>query len=419
MKFTNFNSFLQRGQAYFPLIQHIEDRVLLEQCSPSEQIRIVEICLAASIFGETEDKLRLLELADSLLQSQSQLLQSQMQPESQLLQPRLKFLGASVQLRRMKLSFLRGNLLQDIDWSILPGPRGNAQLAEFRVLQSQQFLEQSWFQKAWEVLSWSPLNAAQPSRLEVIGSSEIDYMKGKLLRFQGNFKHARQTFEPIAYEFPPTATTFKSRLQLLSTYSELGLWDKGKTLLKEIIPTTVQQRRILVLGEAEFYMSRGLDFYSRNLPEAKNDLDFAQGLYSDLVQLYDGIPRGNKTMRRNFFRVSFGYAITHHIERRTGSAFSQLRALTYWQLAHRASSECFVNSEGFPNAICLLAIADLEACRLDTYEANFRQAETVWSKGRVLGLNDRFFFCSLGTRWANIIFKWWKERDPHAVDLFI
>ncbi|KAK0736334.1 hypothetical protein B0T21DRAFT_366739 [Apiosordaria backusii] len=66
-------------------------------------------------------------------------------------------------------------------------------------------------------------------------------------------------------------------------------------------------------------------------------------------------------MRRNFFRACFGLAVIGHLQRRGQALFGVLTYLSGWQLAYRASRECLIANEGFPDFVCHLSMAQVKS----------------------------------------------------------
>ncbi|KAK4675748.1 hypothetical protein QC764_0081310 [Podospora pseudoanserina] len=99
--------------------------------------------------------------------------------------------------------------------SVWPSPgldrKGNNQRAEAVLFRAQQCIELGHLSKAWKLVGqWTPCHAAQPSSLQTVMSSRLDFMKGKLHRFQGNFGAARQYLEPLSSQALPSSELNRS-----------------------------------------------------------------------------------------------------------------------------------------------------------------------------------------------------------------
>jgi len=362
-----------------------------EKLSPAEVRRGVEVCLAASTFGDYDNKIAAVRAAERLLSS--------------IPTPQPPDLKIVVEAHRQKLSLWAGESIAEHIRSLQPasGRKENAYLGEVRLIWAQQLAEDGNISHAWELLQqWAPCNAAQPSGLESVISSRIDFMKGKLSRFRGDFEEARLYLEPLTNQYPAPRIQFSSTLQLAAVYGELGLWEKAREVLN-FDPTTDKRRRLLLLTKAELDLSQGLAGSDIHLKSANNAFQNLCDEYRKLVQTGRG-------SRRNFFRICIGLAMILHVQHRKDSLFSALLVLNCWKLAYDACRQCLVTTEGFPDMICLLSIADIKQSMSDTSsDYDLLHAQNIWEEIIKKRSEQRFFFTNLGTRWLNLVLKWLEE----------
>jgi hypothetical protein len=233
-------------------------------------------------------------------------------------------------------------------------------------------------------------------------------MKGKLSRFRGDFESARLYLEPLASQYPAPRIRFSSLLQLAAVFGELGLWDKARSVL-DTEATTVKRGRLLRLATAELDLAQGLDGSSHHL-------DSAQAIFTSLSHEYEELTPTSKGMKRNIFRVCLGLAIISHIKRRQKYWLGLVRALEDWRLAHKACQESSKATEGFPDLICLLSVAEIKESLSDaSVDTDLRLAQGIWSHITSQHLEQRFFFTNIGTRWADIVCDWLKQAGKPSV----
>ncbi|KAK4642851.1 hypothetical protein QC761_0061700 [Podospora bellae-mahoneyi] len=377
--------FVEKGNALLPFVVPLLHKFPVDKLLPGELPSAVEVCISMSQFGDYNFKEHVLAVAETLA--------GRIGPSP---------LDFSIALRKAALALARGQAA-----SVWPSPglnrKGNSQRAEAVLFRAQQCIELGHLSEAWKLVGqWTPFHAAQPSGLEIVMSSRLDFMKGKLHRFQGNFEAARQYLEPLSSQHPPTQVQFSARLHLIAVYTELGLWEKGQTVAGGIEIASGRQRRLYRLALAELLLSRVLCGFEEDLLPAK-------GLFAEIVSEYEGLGgvQFGKTMRRNFFRACFGLAVIGHLQRRGQALFGALGALSGWELAYRASRECLVVAEGFPDLICHLAMAQLQLSSAAVQSGpSLERAKQIWAELSNQGLEQRFCFTNLGTRWADMVSEW-------------
>ncbi|KAK4182113.1 hypothetical protein QBC35DRAFT_510595 [Podospora australis] len=381
-------NFVQNGRVFFPLVVPQLQRLPMDKLLEDELPRMVEICISVSYFGDHHTKNKALALGQAIASRIA-----------------LSPLALSVQLRQITLSLLNG---KTVSFSLLPKTdrKGNSQRAEALLLHAQQAIEHGRISEAWALVKqWTPLYAAQPSSLENIMTSRLDYMKGKLHRFQGHFEVARRYFEPLFNQYPPPREQFSSGLHLIAIYSELGLWEKAKAVIDKIQIFTDRQRRLHRLAQAELSLSRGLC-------EFPDDLGLAKELFAGLANEYDSLVPCGKTMRRNFFRVCFGLAVIGHLKRQGQPEFGVVRCLNEWKLAYEASRGCLVAEEGFPDLVCHLSMAQVKSSFREPgpdLRQDLERTQQIWSTLSSQTLEQRFFFTNLGTRWVDMVSEWLEQ----------
>ncbi|KAK0744806.1 hypothetical protein B0T21DRAFT_407875 [Apiosordaria backusii] len=375
-------SFVEKGNALLPFVVPLLYKLPVDKLLVSELPSTIEVCISISHFGDHDTKSNALAVAQTLA--------DRIAPSP---------LDFSIGLRRLTLSLVGG---QAVSISLSPGPdrKGNSQRAEALLFRAQQSVELGHVSEAWKLVGqWTPFHAAQPSSLETIMSSRLDYMKGKLRRFQGNFEAARQYFEPLSSQYPPTRVQFSSRLHLIAVYAELGLWEKAQTVADRIEVVSGRQRRLYRLAQAELFLSRALCGF-------EDDLASAKGLFADIVSEYEGLVPFGRTMRRNFFRACFGLAVIGHLQRQGQTLFGALGSLSGWELAYRASRECLVVAEGFPDLVCHLSMAQVQCSVSGQSGPPLERAKQIWAALSSQGLEQRFCFTNLGTRWVDMVSEW-------------
>ncbi|KAK4664724.1 uncharacterized protein QC763_0073690 [Podospora pseudopauciseta] len=376
--------FIEKGNALLPFVVPLLYKLPVNKLLPGELPSTIEVCISMSHFGDLDFKENALAVAETLA--------GRIGPSP---------LDFSIALRKATLALAGGQML-----SVWPSPgldrKGNSQRAEAVLLRAQQCVELGHVSEAWELVGqWTPFHAAQPSSLETVMSSRMDFMKGKLHRFRGNFGAARQYLEPLSSQHPPTRVQFSARLHLIAVYTELGLWEKAQTVAGGIEIASGRQRRLYRLAQAELLLSRVLCGFEEDLPPAKR-------LFAEIVSEYEGLGRvSGKTMRRNFFRACFGLAVIGHLQRRGQALFGALGALSGWELAYRAARECLVVAEGFPDLICHLAMAQVQLSSVAVQSApSLERAKQIWADLTSQGLEQRFCFTNLGTRWVDMVSEW-------------
>ncbi|KAH7625247.1 hypothetical protein B0T09DRAFT_352595 [Sordaria sp. MPI-SDFR-AT-0083] len=405
--------FLRRGQSYYHLVQNfIEARAsktyVFDQCSKTQIHYIIGVCLAASNFGNMVTKLELVHLAEELASKYKA----------------SEFWTINIQLRKVELDIIRGNIPQ-----LPPPPKNKIQFGEFVVLSSQALIEQGKLDEAEKQLEslLPPVHATQPSQTDF----KIDYLKGKLYRFQGKFEAALALLQPIALqENGWTTLTFRRCIQLLSVYSELGYYEDAQSLSASIPVGTDVQSRILRVARAELWLAQTLDSFLKD-PEdfEKNRMTYdetAEAIFTPLFKEYRRLEGPtSKLKRRAFFCISFGYAIIGHIIGRQ-SANGRIAAMARWNAAYAASRECLVDTEGFAEVSCFLAIADLKSLAEEHKDRGYPNADegytTYLERARTILItnsqaltSDRYFFCSLGTKWQKILDGWWKNQGREVI----
>ncbi|KAK4170757.1 hypothetical protein QBC36DRAFT_123612 [Triangularia setosa] len=376
------DSFVEKGNALLPFVVPLLLKPPVDKLLVDELPSTIEVCISISHFGDHDFKRHALAVAQALA--------DRIGPSP---------LDFSIALRRATLALAGGQTA-----SISPSPRldrkGNSQRAEAILFHAQQYVELGHLSKAWELVGqWTPFHAAQPSSLETVMSSRLDFMKGKLHRFQGNFEAARQYFEPLSSQYPPTRIQFSARLHLIAVLTELGLWEKAQTVADGIEIASGRQRRLYRLAQAELLLSRALCGFEKDLPSAK-------GLFADIVSEYEGLVPFGKTMRRNFFRACFGLAVIGHLQRRGQALFGALGSLSGWELAYRASRECLVVAEDFPDLVCHLSMAQVQSSVSGQSGPALERAKQIWAALSTQGLEQRFCFTNLGTRWVDMVSEW-------------
>ncbi|EGZ76221.1 hypothetical protein NEUTE2DRAFT_153216 [Neurospora tetrasperma FGSC 2509] len=397
--------FLGRGQSYYYLVQHFIEahaskKYLFDQCSKTNIHYIIGVCLAASNFGNIVTKLELVHLAEELASKYEA----------------SEFWTINIQLRKIELDIIRGNIPQ-----LPPPPKNKIQFAEFVILSSQALIERGKLDEAEKQLEalLPPVYATQPSQTDF----KIDYLKGKLHRFQGKFEATLALLQPIALQKNGwTTLTFRSCIQLLSVYSELGYYKDAESLLHRIPVSTDVQARILRVVYAELWLAQTLDSFLKD-PEdfEKKRLAYdeaAEATFAPLFKEYRCLEGDtSKLKRRAFFRIRVGYAIIGHITGRQ-SANGRIAAISRWNAAYAASRECLVDTEGFAEVSCFLAIADLKSLAEEYndrrypntdegYTAYLERARNILIANSQAGISDSYYFCSLGTKWKKILDGWW------------
>lgn len=377
--------FVEKGNALLPSVVPLLQKFPVDKLLPGELPSTIEVCISMSHFGDHDFKEHVLAVAETLA--------GRIGPSP---------LDFSIALRKATLALANGQMVSV--WPSLGLDRkGNSQRAEAVLFRAQQCIELGHLSEAWKLVGqWTPFHAAQPSSLETVMSSRLDLMKGKLHRFQGNFGAARQYLEPLSTQYPPTRVQFSARLHLIAVYTELGLWEKAQTVADSIEVASGRQRRLYRLAQAELLLSRVLCGFEEDLPPSK-------GLFTEIVSEYEGlggVPSG-KTMRRNFFRACFGLAVIGHLQRRGQGLFGALGTLSGWELAYRASRECLVVAEGFPDLICHLAMAQVQLSSVAVQSGpSLERARQIWAELTSQGLEQRFCFTNLGTRWVDMVSEW-------------
>ncbi|KAH7625559.1 hypothetical protein B0T09DRAFT_352190, partial [Sordaria sp. MPI-SDFR-AT-0083] len=363
---------------------------LIDQCSKTQIHYIIGVCLAASNFGNMVTKLELVHLAEELASKYEA----------------SKLWTINIQLRKIELDIIRGNTPK-----LPPPPKNKRQFTEFVILSSRTCIEQGQLDEAEKQLQslLSPVHTSPPSETDW----KINYAKGKLHRFQGNFEAALGLLSPIAFQETGWTTTFRSCIQLLSVYSELGNYKEAQPLSASTPVWTDVQSRILRVAQAELWLAKTLDSFSKD-PEdfEKNRLTYdktAEAAFTPLFKEYRRLEGPtSKVKRRAFFRISLGYAIIGHIIGRQ-SANGRIAAMARWNATYAASRECLVDTEGFAEVSCFLAIADLKSLAEEhkdrgysnadeRYTTYVERARTILIANSQAGISDRYFFCSLGTK---------------------
>ena len=317
-----------------------------------------------------------------------------------------EFWTINIQLRKIELDIIRGNTPK-----LPPPPKNKRQFTEFVIPSSQTCIEQGQLDEAEKQLQslLSPVHTSPPSETDW----KINYAKGKLHRFQGNFEAPLGLLSPIAFQETGWTTTFRSCIQLLSVYSELGNYKEAQSLSASTPVWTDVQSRILRVAQAELWLAKTLDSFSKD-PEdfEKNRLTYDEAAEAAFTHLFKEYRRlegpTSKVKRRAFFRISPGYAIIGHIIGRQ-SANGRIAAMARWNAAYAASRECLVDTEGFAEVSCFLAIADLKSLAEEhkdrgysnvdeRYTTYVERARTILIANSQAGISDRYFFYSLGTK---------------------
>lgn len=346
------------------------------------------MCISATTFGDPSTKEVALKIGSDLARQITPL-----------------YLDASPQCCSMKVQLLLAGPGFTINVLFtLPNPnnRANAQKAEHLLLLSQESIERDELSNASTSLQqWAPRHAAQPSVLESIMSSRINLMKAKILRYQGKFQDSRQYLEPLVHQHPALRSQFRSRMHLITVYSELGSWEKARATLESTIAQTEQQQRMLQLTKAEYHLARALSSEVDN-----NDSIAARDIFTSLSHQYMAIELRSQARRRNYFRVCAGLAMSQHMQLRHHLAGS-FRTLSEWMVAIWSCWEPLTAGPhgGFPRLICLLSMAEIK-CHSpnipdqDSPDLDLLKAREIWSRLVRQESSQRFIFTNLGTRWA-------------------
>lgn len=385
---------IRRGQVYTPLLQPFLGEFIISNFARTQECnRLIALCIGASKFGAKGSK----ELA---LYTAQQLVHDGTPPH----------VAGQVQLRQLQLRQLWGE--QIIMPSAVPptNPSLNALQGRFSIIIAQQHIEDGYIGKPWSYLSWKPLHAAQPSRIEQIVEADILYLKGKLYRFSGNFTAAQQCFELIAGQIPSPPSLFRVKLQLAAVYAELGFWQKGHSILGTLQSVSEAQARLIQLSTAELALSECLDATSFDKLESAEAL--FRGLYNSYLQ--QDIDSRAKPFRRNLFRACVGLAIIRHLQSRSENRIGLINALGYWRTAKAAARECLIPEKGFPDLICCLASAEILLRLSDaTADEELERVAEISDRLDIGRLQQRFTMTSLGTRWADLVNDWLESRGRH------
>lgn len=379
--------FVQRGRAYTPLL-----RALLGDLSDTRLVgsrecnRLVLACISGSKFADKADQ-------EFLLSTARQLVSEHAPP----------VLVRQVQLCQQKIGLLYGRRPFTV---VFPSPKThleNALDAEDLIIRARQDIEDGKLSQPSAYLEWKPLNAAQPSKIESIAASSISLLKGKLLRFSGDFRLSQECLQLLTGQHPPPPNIFQAKLHLAAVCGELGLWEEANRILESICYASRLQRKLVRLSRAEFQLSKLLGVGTDNASES------SANIFHDLFDTYiqENLELKAKPFRRNLLRCCLGMAILAHLASRTGNRISQAYALSCWQTAKAACRACLVPEESFPDLVCYLGSAEI-LLRLADPAANehLERATRIRDHLERDGLQHRFVFISLGTRWADLLNDW-------------
>ena len=235
---------------------------------------------------------------------------------------------------------------------------------------------------------FSPLNYDCPSTMERLVLKRKKITVGKIYRYEGRFREARECLTPsLGEDAALDGVTGRSRIShLAAVLCELGKPDKAQEILKseiELMETletqNLRQGRGLRLALAEALVEQKL-------------LKEAEDIYSTLKELFRNTPNTDTTTQMCDMRIRVGLARISHLKNYWSDA------LGYWEEALQASMKW---EEGFIRMIIYYSIGDVKSeLGISDSRSFLRKADKLLEReGR------QFWWTALGTSWLNFIWR--------------
>ncbi|KAF2180925.1 hypothetical protein K469DRAFT_266925 [Zopfia rhizophila CBS 207.26] len=385
-------------EAIIPQLQHVlpylDEETVCNKLDSFHVARIVNMLLSASYFLEVDWKKKVLDTASRLLKPQDQSL-------------------ARIKLRRVALSRICNkatpeqqiNQLGELSSEFRPvDKRSNADLGEILLLQARVLVDLQRHRHAFSVLeAFMPWDSEEISTLEQIVMNDITLIRGEILRYEGNFREARDRFMQLLGQVPtpPKVTT-----QLGAVSCELGNFDpvietltnelKALEMAGSIMDSRNAKRLQLGLADAHLFKAIRLDSIhglGSELREITESIKQARRILESLEEKFKNTDKLRKVGKINRFRILAALAILEHLQG------SPILALARWDEAQAASRDCGW-SEGYSDMIVMYSKCEL-MCRLgNTHESEYllqKALQLYQTTGR------QYHFTGLGSVWPDYV----------------
>jgi len=241
---------------------------------------------------------------------------------------------------------------------------------------------------------FSPLNSDSPSTMERLVLKKKEVTIGRIDRYQGKFRLAREHLTPLSdVDAKLDGVTGRSRIsQLACVLCELGEPGKAQMLLCQEIKIMEK------LGSQNISSGRCLRLSLAEALLLQASLKEAEDIYLRLKEVIEDCPDPNFTIGIDKLRLWMGLARISHLKH------SWSDALTRWKKALRASEDCNWRA-GFNEMVVHYSISHVKSVlgEQENSESHIKKADELYRReGR------QYWLTGLGTYWLDFV---WRSLD--------
>jgi len=375
-----FNRYGPVGRLQIHQIQCVTNDYLLLGTLLTSRIKrkVAEVLLAASYFLDISWKSKALEAVKAITADEP-----------------ADYLQIWLNLRECTLAGLEiGNEIKESAiQSVAHGQidaRSNALYGQLIVSYASNKIRRNKLDHARSMLDhFSPLNSDSPSTMERLVLRRNEVTIGRIDRYQGKFRLAREHLTPLPdVDAKLDGVTGRNRIsQLACVLCELGKPREAQMLLCEEIQTMEK------LGSQDISSGRCLRLSLAEALLQQGSLKEAEDIYLRLKEVVEDCPNPNLAIGIDKLRLWMGLARISHL------THSWSDALIKWEKALRASEDCKWRA-GFTEMVVRYSISHVEYVlgkRKDS-ESHMKEADELYRReGR------QFWLTGLGTYWLDFV----------------
>lgn len=238
---------------------------------------------------------------------------------------------------------------------------------------------------------FSPLNSDSPSTMERLVLKKKEVTIGRIDRYQGKFRLAREHLTPLSdVDAKLDGVTGRDRIsQLACVLCELGEPRKAQMLLCEEIKIMEK------LGSQDISSGRCLRLSLAEALLQQGSLKEAEDIYLRLKEVVEDFPNPNFTIGIEKLRLWMGLARISHLKH------SWSDALIKWEKALGAAEDCNWRA-GFIEMVVRYSISDVKSKlgERENSESHSKKADELYRhEGR------QFWLTGLGTYWLDFVWR--------------
>ncbi|EWY79478.1 hypothetical protein FOYG_17383 [Fusarium oxysporum NRRL 32931] len=350
------NDFLPILKRVLPYLNEVEVVKLL---GSAYLTKVTSICLSTSYFSDAKWKNKVLNIATEFLAQHKELF-----PHHAGNVVQYKENTARIELRKLALARLSRKmdakeLCKEVQTLIQnyerKSKRSNGWYGEMLLFHARLLVDMEEFEDALKVLAqFKPLDAENISWLEHIQRNDIEFRKGEITRYKGDFEQSLAIFRDLLEQQP---TPPKVITHMPAVLSECGHFDKALSLLRDDLhytgrkKTTTARRLALALAETLLMKAAWMRINGQPISDIDSLVYEAESLLKEYEYRFQKPEELALVGKITQFRFLLASAIGKHLAGKNGEA------IVCWEKVQSASGELW--PEGYTNMIIAYSLSDL------------------------------------------------------------